>query len=73
MITDTAAKKIYSAENICGLALEPCFKGSDFLNGTSRGPDEGTIDYPSRLHHWWRFWQIVNIYCIGFWLSSNSQ
>ena len=36
MITDTAAKKIYSAENICGLALEPCFKGSDFLNGTSK-------------------------------------
>ena len=36
MVTDTAAKKIYSAENICGLALEPCFKGSDFLNGTSK-------------------------------------
>ena len=49
MVTDTAAKKIYSAENICGLALEPCFKGSDFLMELARWPDEGTIDYPSRL------------------------
>ena len=49
MITDTAAKKIYSAENICGLALEPCSKAATFEMELASWPDEGTIDYPSRL------------------------